>query len=277
MEDNRTKIKALVATADLVNIELAFELAKGQDLDINELLKGYRILLKMSADELLTPSKIADARYLLMLDLSKLGLNKLPEEISYFKELNSIDLSDNQLYNLPATMAAMSKLQAIKLNNNRFAQVPPILYTLKELRQLYLNYNPILNLSPQLASLKQLSQLGLRGCGLKEFSEFLCPEGSPYFTLDLGENKLESLPPAFGNFKNMHYLHLDGNLLKSLPQEINNFRFLQELDISRNFFLEELPRNLTNLKSLANLYMSQTPINNIRFIERDIPWTEFWV
>lgn len=277
MKENLNKIKELVATTELANIELAFELIKGQGLDLNELLKGYRILLKMEADETLTAQRIADAKYVLMLDLSKLGLKELPKEIACFSELNSIDLSDNQLSNLPASIAHLSKLQAIRLNNNRFPQIPEILYQLSDLRQLYLNYNPIKRLSPKLSKLKALSQIGLRGCSLSDFPKELCTAAASYFQLDLGENKLKTIPEEIGQLEYLHYLHLDDNLLTALPESIAKLRNLQELDISNNPLLQTLPPNLNNLKSLANVYLAKTPINNIRKVQEELPWTEFWV
>jgi hypothetical protein len=69
--------------------------------------------------------------------------------------------------------------------------------------------------------------------------------------LDLGENKLTSLPDWIGNLKNLRYLYLDNNNLTSLPDWIGNLKNLVKLYLDNNELTSlEGIENLTNLKML---------------------------
>lgn len=280
MDDSIQNIKSLIASGHPANMDLAFELIKAMCLDAQEVLAGYRILLALDEDAPLTTDILLNAKYNLMLDLSDRGLEQLPEEIAFFEHLNSLDLSKNALKDLPDALSRLPNLQALNLASNHFVQIPEVVYQVADLQQLYISFNPITHLNTKPISLKQLSRLNrlaLRGCKLTEFPVALCTRESKLFALDLGENQLQSLPAEFGQLQNLHYLQLDGNLLTALPQELNELRYLQELNLSDNFFLKELPPYLNNLKSLANLYISRTPIGNVKVVQRDCPWTEIWV
>jgi hypothetical protein len=70
--------------------------------------------------------------------------------------------------------------------------------------------------------------------------------------IDLGTNRLTSLPESIKNLTNLRELNLYENRLTSLPTEIGNLRELRVLDLSFNL-LTYLPaeiRRLTNLKEL---------------------------
>ena len=277
MEKEIENIKSLIASGDATNMHLAIELANALALNIDEILSGYKILLNIKPEAALTIDFLLGAKYTLILNLSKSGLDYLPEEIAYFSHLNALDVSDNNLSSLPDELASLAQLQALNLNHNKFVQIPEVIYKIQPLYQLYISYNSITWLSPKLGDLKELSHLGLRNCRLSILPDSLFHEQSKLFRLDLGENKLQTLPTSIGHLPKLNQLHLDRNLLKSLPIELADLRYLQELDISYNPFLKTLPIEWSSMRSLANIYMQQTPIENRLAMQHALPWTEFWV
>ena len=53
----------------------------------------------------------------LILDLSNLELENIPETISQLTQLQELDLSDNQLSTLPEAFAQLTQLQKLGLNS----------------------------------------------------------------------------------------------------------------------------------------------------------------
>ena len=63
-------------------------------------------------------------------------------------------------------------------------------------------------------------------------------------TIDLSNNKLESLPPSLAKMKNLKVLNLNDNQLKQIPSEIiSNLVSLEELHVKNNPLIE-IPANL---------------------------------
>lgn len=73
--------------------------------------------------------------------------------------------------------------------------------------------------------------------------------------LDLSENRIQILPPFFGQFEILKQLHLNDNLLTSVPDELGNLKKLEVLNLSGNQ-LTSLPDTLVGCLVLANLNVS---------------------
>lgn len=76
-----------------------------------------------------------------VLDLSKLGLTSLPEEIGYLSGLKNLNLKNNRLSELPTACTNFRSLTHINLENNEFATIPPCLAELPKLRVLKMKGN----------------------------------------------------------------------------------------------------------------------------------------
>ncbi|XP_061906614.1 leucine-rich repeat-containing protein 57 [Entelurus aequoreus] len=100
----------------------------------------------------------------------------------------------------------------------------------------------------------------LTGRGLQEFPEELQRLTSNLRTLDLSDNKLESLPPFIGNFAQLRSLTLNSNRLGGLPTEIGNLKKLETLSLSTNR-IQQLPPTLDHLKALRTLILAGNRIS----------------
>ena len=75
------------------------------------------------------------------LDLSGLGLIKLPKEIAQLSNLTLLNLNSNQLASLPKEIAQLSNLSHLYLNSNQLASLPKEIAQLSNLTELYLHAN----------------------------------------------------------------------------------------------------------------------------------------
>lgn len=75
------------------------------------------------------------------LNLSGLGLRRLPEEIGLLKGLITLSLNTNLLTRLPESIGKLTKLRYLMLANNHLKNLPISLCELKDLRLLLLNRN----------------------------------------------------------------------------------------------------------------------------------------
>lgn len=89
--------------------------------------------------------------------------------------------------------------------------------------------------------------------------------GSQLTSLNLSNNRLNSLPPELGLLRGLQELFLQYNCLEQLPDCIGNFDYLQELDCKNNH-LRRLPSTIGNLRkllvlNLTNNYITELPVN----------------
>ncbi|XP_006004816.1 leucine-rich repeat-containing protein 57 [Latimeria chalumnae] len=95
----------------------------------------------------------------------------------------------------------------------------------------------------------------LTGKGLTEFPDDLqCLLGN-LRTMDLSNNKLETLPPLIGDFSSMKNLALNNNKLRELPVEICKLKKLEILYMNGNN-LTRLPADFSKLSSLKTVGLS---------------------
>ncbi len=76
------------------------------------------------------------------LNLSHLGLEKLPREIGQMKQLRSITLSDNCFTEVPPILFQLKKLEQLNLSNNHFKEFPFSLSKFRYLKRLHFVPNP---------------------------------------------------------------------------------------------------------------------------------------
>lgn len=109
-------------------------------------------------------------------------------------------------------------------------------------------------MSPKLSGLKSLTSLTFRGCGLTSVSTSIDHLGGNLLKLDIGENKLDSLPDWIGTvFTGLQQLSIDRNSLKALPPSVGRLTHLRSLDVAFNHFptLDHHLANLTQLQLLS--------------------------
>ena len=200
------------------------------------------------------------------LNISRLGLEKFPEEIFKMYEpdaitdgptwyesvdLTRLDASNNEIQDLgwddldsqteneedQSGVTIFSSLQTLDLHDNRLHTVPSILRTFKHLTVLNLSRN----------RLKGLNELGRIVSSIKSLRE-----------LYLAENGYSGSFPPFNQCLNLEILDLHANNITSLPEDLSNCTRLRRLDVSKNK-VTEFP--VLNLPSLTILNVSANQID----------------
>ena len=80
-------------------------------------------------------------------------------------------------------------------------------------------------------------------------SSYSLEELSNLQSLNLRNNKLESVPKELGNLINLQYLSLYNNKLESVPKELGNLINLQRLYLSNNN-LESVPKEIRDIPGI---------------------------
>ncbi|XP_012885738.1 PREDICTED: leucine-rich repeat-containing protein 2 [Dipodomys ordii] len=81
--------------------------------------------------------------------------------------------------------------------------------------------------------------------------------------LDLPKNHILHLPAEIGRLKNLKELNVSFNHLKSIPPELGDCEKLERLDCSGNLDLIELPFELSNLKQLTFVDLSDNKFSSV--------------
>lgn len=172
------------------------------------------------------------------LDLSHLGLSKLPDRIRQLTKLAELDLAGNRFTTLPPELAEFPGLTRLDLSKNPLQSLPPEIGRLAGLTRLDLAHTPLAGIPPEIGQLTGLTRLYLH------------------------DNRLTFLPREIGNLPNLTRLYLAGNLLTGLPPEFYQLSSLTRLDLSNNR-LAGLPPEIANLAKLTVLDVSHNPLGSL--------------
>ncbi|KAL9150876.1 hypothetical protein ABFS82_11G016700 [Erythranthe guttata] len=121
-----------------------------------------------------------------VLDLSRLGLNDLPDSVDRLEYLRYLNLSENRMFRLPESMCKLVALQTLKLKNcSQLIELPQNTRNLSNLRHLELDTKGQLQCMPlgfgRLTSLQTLSTYVVgrkKGHGIEELKDMDCLRGS---------------------------------------------------------------------------------------------------
>ncbi len=167
------------------------------------------------------------------LNLSGLGLRKIPESIAQLHGLMRLSLNQNKLAELPRELAKLSQLTRLSLDHNQLATVPKEIEKLNNLIRLDLDHNQLITVSPALGQLRHLTELYLDQNQLTTVSREL-GKLSNLTRLSLDQNQLTIIPKELGQLSNLIALYLDYNHLDTLPQELRGLSNLTELYLHGN-------------------------------------------
>ena len=222
------------------------------------------------------------------LDVSRNKLTGLPDDVDKnCPLLESIDCSVNQLTILPECLGNLFFLKKLTCRGNKLRELPEFTNT-KELLSLDASANPELKRLPQsITTCVNLMELLLDGCGAlhtlpdtlgdvqdalttvraRHCSLLKCPYGLALANgltyLDLGKNRLKTLPDDTGGFQQpkLRVLRLDDNELTELPYGLQSADALEVLDVSRNSLTDI--DYLTSCGSLTDLNVSRNKISKV--------------
>jgi len=185
--------------------------------------------------------------------INDMGINKIPQQVLQFKNLQILSLLNNKLSKLPKEISELKSLQSLDLSFNQLSELPKEISELKRLQELSLRYNKL----SEIGKLKNLQTLDLSSNQLSELPKKI-GELKSLQTLDLSYNLLSELPNEIGELKSLQLLDLGYNKFSEFPKEIGELKGLQILDLSDNQ-LSELPKEIGELQSLQylNLRLNQ--------------------
>jgi Leucine-rich repeat (LRR) protein len=195
------------------------------------------------------------------LDLSNLGLKKLPVELFKLISLTQLNLHNNKLLAIPKEIGQLSSLTELYLGNNQLLAIPKEIGQLSSLTELYLFGNQLVSIPKEIGQLISLTQLNLHNNKLlaipKEIGQL-----SSLTELYLGNNQLLAIPKEIGQLSSLTELYLFGNQLVSIPKEIGQLSSLTELDLCNNKLIK-IPKEIGQLSSVTRLCLSHNQLKDI--------------
>ncbi|OJJ15153.1 hypothetical protein BKI52_39495 [marine bacterium AO1-C] len=153
------KIEQLFFSNDESNVALACELMKtgGVPLSIQGALKDQEAQLFF----LINYGLIYPFLEYKHLDISRLGLQNIPQELGQLQSLESLNLFYNQLTLVPPVVCELTTLKTLWLHHNQLAEIPENIDNLTALEELALSFNQLTTLPASLGALTQLNTLYL--------------------------------------------------------------------------------------------------------------------
>ncbi len=207
------------------------------------------------------PDSITGLKHVRTLILSYNEFEEFPKEILELKNLRAIDLSYNHLPQLPAEIAELSELRMLNLKSNYLSDLPAQIVSLKNLTQFNLNNNQFRRLAPEIGQLGNLTQLYLMKNQLNALpDEFF--DLTELAQLDLKHNQLSEVPAKIGCLRNLTFLNLSFNRLIELPKEIAELKSLIYLHAGFNQLIR-IPKEIEQLKNLFYLDVKVNLLNEI--------------
>ena len=177
------------------------------------------------------------------LDLSELGLAKVPGAVWRLKGLTSFWFARNKLEAIPDEVAQLPALTYLNLDGNAVAAVPDSLAGAVKLRWLRLSANKLRELPASLAALKDLRRIYLRKNLFTSVPEVV-KEWSELEDLILDDNAITSVPDWVGTaLPRLKSLSLKGCPITRLPEDLSGLRSLTTLNVANcPFSSEEVER-----------------------------------
>ncbi len=168
-----------------------------------------------------------------VINLSDLGLLRLPERLLEFPKMTQLFAIRNGLLELPDWLPQLKKLRFLSIDENKLNETPDSLGLCSSLEQISLAWNQLADLPDTFSQLK-LEELSLDG------------------------NKFESVPSAILEMRSLKLLTLRACNLRKIPENINNLTNLVDL-VLVNCSLETLPLALLDMPNLKWLELYPNP------------------
>ena len=166
-----------------------------------------------------------------VLDLSRLCMTELPEQVKGFEGLTELDVSYNQLQALPDWIGTLPSLKKLNLRGHNIDALPDSTGELKGLTFLDIGLNSFSEIPECVKEFSSLEHLDL------EYLQRFDPEYRRTETtsdwignfsklefLNLRHCGIKSLPESMKNLSNLRTLYLGANKLSTLPEWLGDFR-----------------------------------------------------
>lgn len=206
-----------------------------------------------------------------ILDLSKTGLNAVPQKISLLTNLESLNLSNNTISQNFSNLSNLIKLTELNLSGNQLTKIPSELSSLSALISLNVSHNQFsTNYSSVLSNLKNLEWLSLQSNQITAFPTEL-GQLKKLVHLNIGDNKISSGFESLVSLSKLEQIYLDKNLISgSFPSALLQLNQLQMLSLTGNQLSGEIPANIPQLTFLENNRFTKQEIKNFMVQEKNL-------
>lgn len=237
------------------------------DTDLEGIPRGIENLVNLktliftrnkNASELHGLNRLSSLKKLKHLNLSKNGIEKLPEDINKLKNLKTLDISNNNLNTIERAFSALNKLRSLDISGNNFATIPGVLVLQSDLRILKASNNKICSLEKSFGLLRKLEKLDLSKNNFTEFPEHVL-DLKNLKVLEMHNNRISRLSGDWSNLRKLSSLNLEENEICELPESFKQLVSLKSLDLYNNEFLN-FPEILYDIPKLKYVWVSS---NNI--------------
>lgn len=193
--------------------------------------------------------------------LNKLNLEKFPDVVFRFKNLEKLDLSDNYIEQIPKQIWELKKLKQLSLSGNYIDYSTFKFKKNKHLKDLNLQFTGMTKM-PKSIKKNRVLEIFFVGNNKIEFRKNDFRRMSNLKALNLYNVRTETLPKSIGKLKNLEELDLYHNELKFLPKEVCQLSKLKTLAVANNQ-LWNLPEEITKLTNLQTLYAHHNRLNTL--------------
>lgn len=184
------------------------------------------------------PWVIENAKKVGILDLSKMTLDSVPDEVFEYVPGTTriINLAFNKLTLVDPRLCDFVLVQRLIANGNLLTSLPDNIVRMTALKKLDLASNRLTSLPDAFEGMK--------------FLEYV----------DLSDNELTELPPSFGSL-HLTALNLSGNRFEQAPTCISSMEFLMDLNLQGNQ-LTQVPSVYAELTQLIGLNLEENRITD---------------
>ena len=155
------------------------------------------------------------------LDLTNLGLDRLPESLRELTWLQHLEAHKNKLSCLPDWLGELADLRDLNLFDNPLQSLPLSLSQLVRLTFLNIGGTSAKAASEVIGSLVNLKTLVIWGLGLTQVPEW-ARQLRNLESIYLFKNQLTELPEWLGELPRLTHMDVDNNLMLRIPAEISN-------------------------------------------------------
>ena len=174
--------------------------------------------------------------------------------------IERLNLTHCNLTRIPISIRRCKHLKALNLEGNNIRHIPRWIMELDSLEEINLNFNQLKLTRSDICHLSKAAQILLGGNGIeklpKNIGRLQCE------SLNLGKNKLHSLPRSFAHLKQLKYLIFYENEFDEIPEALAGFRNLKHLDFYKNN-LTQIPDFVGDMENLEQLFLSFNQIEEI--------------
>ncbi len=209
------------------------------------------------------PKRLESLTHLQYLFLNHNSLEKLSKRVFELENLRTLSVCGNHLQAIPDSFERLTGLVDLDLSNNLLSYLPGSLTALRNLIHLRTSHNRLEDLVDLFQEMDSMQTFDVSHNQIKTAPDSLFRPSLIF--LNLGENRISSLPSALRACTELRYLNLSSNQLEELPAEIGQLRSLVNCNLSSNQ-LEQLPPQIGNLTSLTALDITENPhLSNLPF------------